>query len=93
MNTTELIDSLATRLQVSRAEAKRILNAHLDSVARHLALGDSVVLRGFGTFSVKRTRSHRGYLPNTKTKAYFPGHQRPHFRPSNTLKAAVRDSG
>lgn len=93
MNTTELIDRLAKRLQVNKAEAKRLLNAHLDALGRHLASGDSVVLRGFGTFSVRRTRSHNGYLPNTKVKAHFPGHQRPHFRPSNRLKAEIENPG
>lgn len=91
MNTTELIDRLAQRLGTSKAEARRLLNAYLERIGRHLAAGDSVVLRGFGTFSVKQTHTHVGRLPATTTKALIPGHQRPHFRPSAKLKTEVQN--
>lgn len=91
MNTTELIERLATRLGVSKAEAKRLLHAHLEAIAGHLAAGDSVVLRGFGTFEIKRSHAHKGYLPGADAEALIPGHRRPHFRPSVRLKSEVQE--
>lgn len=91
MNTTELVERLAKRLDLSKAEAKRLLNAHLEAIARHLVQGDSVVLRGFGTFEIRQTRAHKGRLPGTDTEALMPGHRRPHFRPSAKLKADVQE--
>lgn len=93
MNTTQLIARLAQRLGISKAEAHRLLHAHLERIGHHLAAGDTVVLRGFGTFSVKRTSSHRGRLPDSAKTAIVPGHRRPHFRPSAKLKAEVQATG
>ena len=90
MNTTELVEQLATRLSISKAEAKRLLNAHLEAITRHLVAGDSVVLRGFGTFETKRTHTHKGYLPTADSEALIPGHRRPRFRPSAKLKSDVK---
>lgn len=93
MNTTELVEQLATRLAVSKAEAKRLINAHLEAISRHLAAGDSVVLRGFGTFGIKHTHTHKGYLPSADSDALIPGHRRPHFRPSDKLKSDIQEPG
>jgi len=92
MNTTEIIEHLARRLAISKAEARRIVHAHLEAISRHIAAGDTVVLRGFGTFGSKRTHAHKGYLPNTDTEALIPGHRRPFFRPSSRLKAEVQET-
>ncbi len=91
MNTTELAERLATRLGVSKAEARRLIRAHLEAVAVHLTAGDSVVLRGFGTFEVRHTRAHPGRLPGSDTATLIPGHRRPHFRPSAALKTRVNE--
>lgn len=91
MNTTELVEQLAQRLSISKAEAKRLLHAHLEAIARHLTAGETVVLRGFGTFGIKRTHAHKGYLPGAATEALIPGHRRPFFRPSAKLKADVHE--
>ncbi len=91
VNTTELVEQLAKRLHLSKAQAKRLLNAHLEAIARHLVAGDSVVLRGFGTFEIRHTRTHKGHLPGSDREALIPGHRRPHFRPSATLKADVQE--
>lgn len=91
VNTTELVEKLAVRLGVSKAEAKRLLSAHLEAIARHLAAGDRVVLRGFGTFDTRHTHAHKGYLPGSAAEALIPGRRRPRFRPSARLRSDFRD--
>ncbi|KAA3629262.1 MAG: HU family DNA-binding protein [Proteobacteria bacterium] len=91
MNTTELVERLAKQLAISKAEAKRLVQAHLEAITHHLAMGDSVVLRGFGTFGIKHTHTHKGYLPNADAEALIPGHRRPHFRPAAKLKAEIQE--
>lgn len=52
MNKTELIDALATKADVSKGQAEKVLNALIETVTETLAASDSVTLVGFGTFSV-----------------------------------------
>ena len=53
MNKAELIDSVASATDMSKAEAGRALDAVLDGIAGALSSGDQVALVGFGTFLVR----------------------------------------
>lgn len=65
MNKAELIESMATKANLSKADAKRALDAFLDSTAGALKKGDKVALVGFGTFSVSRRAARKGRNPQT----------------------------
>ena len=52
MNKSELIDAIAASADIPKAAAGRALDAVIESVTGALKAGDSVVLVGFGTFSV-----------------------------------------
>ena len=52
MNKSDLVDAVAGRADMSKAEAGRAVDAVLGSVGDALGNGDSVSLVGFGTFSV-----------------------------------------
>ena len=53
MNKSDLVDAVAGRADMSKAEAGRAVDAVLGSVGDALGNGDSVFLVGFGTFSVR----------------------------------------
>ena len=57
MNTGELIKQLAKNLNITQKQARRLLEQELDAIAEQLSLDHSVIIRGFGSFSVKQTRS------------------------------------
>ena len=50
MNRVELIEHLAARHQLSKAEAGRILQTLLDAVVAAVKKGPGVTLPGFGSF-------------------------------------------
>ena len=52
MNKTQLIDFIAEKADLSKAQAKAALEATLDGVTDALKEGDQVQLIGFGTFKV-----------------------------------------
>ncbi len=91
MTTSELIERLAARLNVSRAESRRLVNGYLAAIVRNLSQGRSVVLQGFGTFAVRRTKPRRAYLPSAKRKMLIPAHRQPHFKPAAKLREAFRE--
>lgn len=59
-------------------------------IGEALAKGESVTIRGFGTFEVKTRKGHLIQDPNTKEKRVVDDYQVVTFRPGDNLKEAVR---
>ena len=63
MNKTELIDSIAASAGISKADAKKALDATTEAIKNALVAGDNV---GFGTFAVTERPARQGINPRTK---------------------------
>jgi DNA-binding protein HU-alpha len=50
MNKTELVDAIAAKADMSKAQAKVALEQILETITQSLKEGDPVQLVGFGTF-------------------------------------------
>ena len=66
MNKTELIDNIAASAGISKADAKKALDATTEAIKNALVAGDKVQLVGFGTFSVTERPARQGINPRTK---------------------------
>jgi DNA-binding protein HU-beta len=88
MNKTELIDKLASVLEVSKAEAGRSLNALLDVITESLGKGEEVALVGFGTFKVVPRKARTGRNPQTGATIKIPAQKSPRFSAGKQLKEA-----
>lgn len=66
MNKTELVSSIAEKSGLSKADAKKALDATVEAIADALKAGDKVALVGFGTFSVSERPERQGINPATK---------------------------
>ena len=75
MNKADLINAIAAEAGVSKAEAKKALDAVISNISNALAAGDKVALVGFGTFSVSERGAREGNRPR------LPGRYRK--RPGN----------
>jgi DNA-binding protein HU-beta len=60
MTKSELIDAIAEKAGLSKADASKALSATLESVTDALKAGEKVALIGFGTFSVSLHASRTG---------------------------------
>lgn len=65
MNKSELVDAMAEGANLSKADAKRALEAFLDATGKALSNKDKVALVGFGTFSVSERAARKGRNPQT----------------------------
>lgn len=65
MNKAEIIDAIAGESQLSKADAKRALDAFIGVTSKTLKKGDKVILVGFGTFSVAKRAARTGRNPQT----------------------------
>lgn len=90
MNKTEIVERLAARMGTSKAEAKRLLDAQIDAMSHHLAIGNRVVLPGVGTFWTHEVPGHRGRRPTDGETLEIPPRRTVTFRASDRLRAAVQ---
>ena len=89
MNKSELIDAIAASADIPKAAAGRALDAMIETVSESLQKGDSVVLVGFGTFSVKERAARTGRNPQTGDAIEIKAAKVPSFKPGKALKDAV----
>lgn len=89
VNKGELVDSVAAKAELSKAQAQAAVNAFIDSVKESLANGDSVTLIGFGTFLVRERAARTGRNPRTKEVVQIPAVKVPAFKAGSPLKAVV----
>ena len=69
MNKTELIDKIAAGAGLSKADAKKALDATTAAIKEALVAGDKIQLVGFGTFSVNERPAREGINPATRLKS------------------------
>ena len=89
MNKSELIDAIAASADIPKAAAGRALDAVIESVTGALKAGESVVLVGFGTFSVKDRAARTGRNPQTGKAINIAAAKIPGFNAGKALKDAV----
>ena len=65
MNKTELIDAIAEEAGLTKADAKKALEAFLASIEKTLKKGDKISLVGFGSWSVSEKPAREGRNPKT----------------------------
>ena len=65
MNKAELTEAIASAAKLSKADAKRALDAFVDTTSKALKKGDRVALVGFGSFSVTKRSARKGRNPQT----------------------------
>jgi len=79
--------------QLSRAEAREIFEATFEELAVAILSGESVKLRGFGTFSQREKRQRIGRNPKTGVEAVISARKVLTFHPSPALVARVNGWG
>ncbi len=86
MNTTEMVKTLAARLQISQQAARRHVHHLFAAIAESLQKGEKVVLRGFGAFDAASRQSRRGFDSSTREFVPLPPRVEISFRPYQRLK-------
>lgn len=90
MNKSELIDAMAQKAELSKADAGRALEAFTESISKALKKGDTVSLIGFGTFSVKKRAARTGRNPATGETIKIKASKTPSFKAGKAFKDAIK---
>lgn len=90
MNKAELIDAIASEASLTKADAKRALDAFVKSTTGALKKGDRVALVGFGSFSVATRSARTGRNPQTGKEIKIPAKKVVRFKPGSDLSNTVK---
>ena len=89
MNKNDLVDAVASRSGLSKADTAKAVDGVIDSITSSLSGGTEVRLVGFGTFSVSRRAATTGRNPRTGERIQIPASNQPKFKAGKALKSAV----
>ncbi len=90
MNKAELIDAMASRAGLSKADAKKALEAFVGSTTDALKKGERVALVGFGSFSVSTRSARKGRNPQTSEEINIPAKKVVKFKSGADLSRGVK---
>lgn len=94
MNKSDLVDALASKTGMTKADAARAVDALFapDSgiVSRALKEGTRVQITGFGTFEAKHRKARMGRNPRTGEAIQIRASKTPGFRAGKGLKDAIQ---
>jgi len=90
MTKEQLIEAVASKLNISKSQSADILNAYIDEITNALKKGDKVVISGFGIFRVASRKARVGINPRTGEKVQIAASKTPKFRAGKALKDAIK---
>ncbi len=89
MNKTELIEAMASKAGLTKADAKKALNAFMEATTEALSKDDKVALVGFGSFSVTTRAARTGRNPRTGKEMNIPAKKVVKFKVGAELSKSV----
>ena len=89
MNKKDIIDALFNENEISRKEAKELVDLVFLKMTDALAQGDRVEIRGFGSFTVRNYKAYEGRNPKTGEVVRIKPKKLPFFKCGKDLKDKV----
>jgi len=89
----DLVEALAKRANMQRADANRLLTRMLEMMQDSLVDGETVKLSRFGNFNVRAKRQRIGRNPKTGEEVLITPRRVVTFRPSQMLREFVEKGG
>ncbi len=89
MTKADLVDFIAEKADLTKADANRALEAMLEGVKKGLKKEGKVTLVGFGTFTAKKRAARTGRNPRTGEAVKIAASVVPGFKAGSKLKDAL----
>ena len=90
MNKTEFINAVAEKSGLSKVDAKKAVEAFVETVSSELKEGGKVALLGFGSFSVAEKTARKGVNPKTKQPIEIPARKSVKFKAGAELTETIK---
>jgi DNA-binding protein HU-beta len=89
MRKAELVQRIAEELGCTTTKAEAAVEAMLSTMKAALQQGEPIILRHFGTFTVRAKRARMGRNPKTGADAAIPARRVVRFKAGKPLKQVV----
>ncbi|TKG96384.1 HU family DNA-binding protein [Puteibacter caeruleilacunae] len=90
MNKAQLIDAVAAEAGLTKADAKKALDAFVKTTSDALKNGDRVALIGFGSFAISTRSERTGRNPQTGKEITIPAKRVVKFKAGSELTDQVQ---
>jgi len=90
LNKKLLVETLATKLDITKKAAQEAVDVILDEITVTLKDGGKVELSGFGKFEVKHRPARTGINPATKQPMAIAASKSPAFKAAKAFKDAIK---
>jgi len=90
MNKGEFIDRLTDSTQLTKKEARKLLDSVLNLIQNTLRQGEEVKFVGFGKFDVRARKASSRINPQTKKSIQVEAKVVPLFKPGKGLKRQIQ---
>ena len=89
MTKAELVEFIAEKADLTKADATRALDAMMEGVTKGLKKEGKVTVVGFGTFTAKKRAAREGRNPQTGEAVKIAARVVPGFKAGSKLKDAL----
>ncbi|WP_374550295.1 HU family DNA-binding protein [Sphingobium yanoikuyae] len=86
MNNSDLADTLASAHNITKADARKLVDGVFAAIADAAAKGEEISLNGFGKFKVKDTPAREGRNPSTGATIQIAASKKLGFTPAKAVK-------
>ncbi|MCH7629997.1 MULTISPECIES: HU family DNA-binding protein [Novosphingobium] len=86
MNHAELVEAVAAANELTKADARKVVDSVVEAIAAAAAKGEEVSLNGFGKFKVKDTPAREGRNPSTGATIQIAASRKLTFAPAKAVK-------
>jgi DNA-binding protein HU-beta len=90
MNKAELIEAMASGAKLTKADAKKALDAFVGATTAALKKGDRVALVGFGSFGISERKARKGRNPQTGKEINIKAKKVVKFKAGSELAKVVK---
>lgn len=90
MNKAELVEAIASEAKLTKADAKKALDAFINATSKALKKGDRIALVGFGSFSVTKRAARKGRNPQTGKEIKIAAKKVVKFKAGSELAKKVK---
>jgi DNA-binding protein HU-beta len=90
MNKAQLIEAMASEAKLTKADAKKALDAFIVATSKALKKGERVALVGFGSFSIAKRAARKGRNPQTGKEIKISAKKVVKFKAGADLSSKVK---
>ena len=92
MRKLEIINKVSSQTGIDKSDVQETIEATLITIKEALKEGESVYIRGFGSFTNKKRARKIARNISTNTAIILEAHYEPHFKPSKILVDIVKEN-